>query len=173
MPSTTALTPSIDTKRISGGPIHLNKIITFKPLLQHQIREFNNVSEYHNVADDTLHNIQDALEELIEDNFISDNEDDEIPEVNYANGVLTIYLPPHGTWVINKQTPNEQLWWSSPISGPRRYEFVAGKDRWVYTRVIDDDSTATSNTEGENDTLGQILVQEIKQLYGFDLELIA
>lgn len=142
------------------------------PTQTNQIRTFKNVAEYHNVADDTLHNIQDALEELIEDNFLSGGDDDEIPEVNYANGVLTISLPPHGTWVINKQTPNEQLWWSSPISGPRRYEYVEERERWIYTRVIDGES-GVGSAEGENDTLGQILVEEIQKLYGCDLQLEA
>lgn len=173
--STTAPTSSTcaKQKRFYCRQVYSNNIIIPKPSKHHQIRTFKNVSEYHNVADDTLHNIQDALEELIEDNFINVSEDEETPEVSYANGVLTIYLPPHGTWVINKQTPNEQLWWSSPISGPRRYEYIEGKDRWVYTRVIDDDRTEAFNTEGEDDTLGQILAQEIKQLYDFDMELFA
>lgn len=137
------------------------------------------MGEYHNVADDTLHDIQDALEELIEDNFEtsgSDGDDEDIPEVNYASGVLTIYLPPHGTWVINKQTPNQQLWWSSPISGPRRYEYNPKKKRWVYTRVVDGDggggeSDAPANTDAidDVDTLGSIVCQEIKELYGWDL----
>jgi len=34
--------------------------------------------------------------------------------------------------VLNKQTPNKQIWWSSPVSGPIRFEWV---DRdWVGTR---------------------------------------
>jgi frataxin len=31
------------------------------------------------------------------------------------DGVLTIRLGDKGTYVINKQTPNRQLWFSSPI----------------------------------------------------------
>eukprot|EP00529_Nitzschia_sp_RCC80_P032988 CAMPEP_0113470368 /NCGR_PEP_ID=MMETSP0014_2-20120614/16405_1 /TAXON_ID=2857 /ORGANISM="Nitzschia sp." /LENGTH=130 /DNA_ID=CAMNT_0000362927 /DNA_START=548 /DNA_END=936 /DNA_ORIENTATION=- /assembly_acc=CAM_ASM_000159 len=53
-------------------------------------------------------------------------------EVVYSNGVLTMVFPPHGTWVLNKQTPNRQIWWSSPISGPRRYDFEDGQ--WIYSR---------------------------------------
>ena len=30
-------------------------------------------------------------------------------------GVLTVALGTHGTYVINKQSPNRQLWWSSPL----------------------------------------------------------
>lgn len=52
---------------------------------------------------------------------------------------------PHGTYVINKQPPNKQIWLSSPISGPKRYDYVViseGQDSkqdtatggWVYLR---------------------------------------
>lgn len=33
----------------------------------------------------------------------------------YQQGVLKIDLGEDGTWVINRQIPNRQLWWSSPI----------------------------------------------------------
>ena len=54
-------------------------------------------------------------------------------------GVLTINLGPHGCWVLNKQTPNRQIWWSSPQSGPRRYEMRADASderntSWRYTK---------------------------------------
>jgi frataxin len=41
-------------------------------------------------------------------------------DVSLAQGVLTLRLGPRGTYVLNKQTPNRQIWWSSPLSGPRR-----------------------------------------------------
>lgn len=115
-------------------------------------RLFQSESDYHTSADETLENIQDTIEQALEDNGIPEF------EVTLASGVLTLVLPPHGTWVINKQTPNQQLWWSSPISGPRRYEYE--NDDWVYTR---DTSHST--------TLSQTLNEEINQIYGFDLEL--
>lgn len=45
-------------------------------------------------------------------------------------GVLTLQLGNAGTYVINKQTPNKQIWLSSPTSGPKRYDFINGV--WVY-----------------------------------------
>ncbi|CAI8038468.1 Frataxin, mitochondrial [Geodia barretti] len=36
-----------------------------------------------------------------------------------------------GTYVINKQTPNRQIWLSSPVSGPKRYDVIGGQ--WVYS----------------------------------------
>mmetsp|Transcript_32362 Transcript_32362/g.74530 ORF Transcript_32362/g.74530 Transcript_32362/m.74530 type:complete len:80 (+) Transcript_32362:40-279(+) len=38
------------------------------------------------------------------------------------------------SWVFNKQAPNRQIWWSSPISGPKRYEYDNDIGRWVNTR---------------------------------------
>lgn len=60
-------------------------------------------------------------------------------------GVLTLSLPQQGTYVINKQPPNKQIWLSSPLSGPKRYDWVldgegqhekegSGEGEWVYLR---------------------------------------
>jgi frataxin len=51
----------------------------------------------------------------------------------------------YGTYVINKQPPNKQIWLSSPFSGPKRYDYIDGK--WIYGR--------------ENQTLGELLRQEM------------
>ncbi|PIK43706.1 putative frataxin, mitochondrial [Apostichopus japonicus] len=78
--------------------------------------------------------VSDALENLT-DYFESFDELENCPEdydVQYADGVLTVSLgSQHGTYVINKQTPNKQIWLSSPASGPKRYDFQEG--RWVYS----------------------------------------
>lgn len=65
-------------------------------------------------------------------------------DVEYSAGVLT-FAHPNGVYVINKQPPNKQIWLSSPISGPKRYDFVhesegqdakegTGTGAWVYLR---------------------------------------
>ena len=41
--------------------------------------------------------------------------------------MLTVRLGELGTYVINKQTPNRQIWMSSPISGPVRYDWAPGQ----------------------------------------------
>lgn len=72
-------------------------------------------------------------------------------------GVLNFAFPPIGTYVINKQPPNKQIWLSSPISGPKRYDYVylnegqdskegTGAGDWVYLR---DMSTLSSLLLGE------------------------
>lgn len=50
---------------------------------------------------------------------------------NFQDGVLTVRLGGQfGTYVINRQTPNRQIWLSSPTSGPKRYDFIDQK--WIY-----------------------------------------
>ncbi|XP_799205.4 frataxin, mitochondrial [Strongylocentrotus purpuratus] len=52
-------------------------------------------------------------------------------DVLYSSGVLTVaFGQEHGTYVINKQTPNKQIWLSSPTSGPKRYDYI--NKRWIY-----------------------------------------
>jgi len=81
---------------------------------------------YHKEADHTLDVLFEEFERLVEDLGINDG------DIELSQGVLTLKLGPMGTYVINKQTPNKQLWLSSPVSGPVRYDFVKGF--WMYKR---------------------------------------
>lgn len=58
---------------------------------------------------------------------------------------MNVTFPEIGTYVINKQPPNKQIWLSSPVSGPKRYDYVVygeGQNQkedtavgdWVYLR---------------------------------------
>lgn len=84
------------------------------------------------MADETLESILNsaiALEEKHDD-----------LETELASGVLTIkFERSNKSWVINKQTPNRQIWVSSPLSGPARFELEEGI--WRHTR----DSTRLSH----------------------------
>ena len=130
-------------------------------------RYFQSVAEYHQVADATLEEIQDVLDEFFERMPASSSRGNDHGEfeVSYSSGVLTIVMPPHGTWVLNKQTPNQQIWWSSPLSGPRRYEYENGQ--WVYTRS----GTPSSHDAGSAVTLGETLKDEVHQLFHVELDL--
>ncbi|KAJ3123238.1 hypothetical protein HK098_002076 [Nowakowskiella sp. JEL0407] len=48
-------------------------------------------------------------------------------DVVLSSGVLTVKLAHKGTYVINTQPANFQIWVSSPVSGPRRFEVNEGK----------------------------------------------
>lgn len=70
-------------------------------------------------------------------------------EFGVAMGVLTLSLGKRGTWVINKQRPNRQVWWSSPLSGPKRFAFERG---------------AWRNTRDANVTLVELLSEELSKV---------
>lgn len=64
-----------------------------------------------------------------------------------------------GTWVLNKQGPNKQIWWSSPISGPKRFEYDVRLKKWVNTREKDVELVRLLSLEIEELT-GIIVVAE-------------
>lgn len=44
-------------------------------------------------------------------------------DLHLSDGVLNIHLSNGKAFVINRQTPNKQIWYSSPVSGPARFNF--------------------------------------------------
>ena len=80
-------------------------------------------------------------------------------DITHAQGVLTIGLGEKGTYVINKQVPNRQLWWSSPVSGPRRYAWNPATRSWVSTR--------------DGHDMIEALREEIRGLTGATIEIAA
>nr|XP_056707792.1 frataxin, mitochondrial-like [Euleptes europaea] len=82
---------------------------------------------YEKLVEETLESLVDFFEDLADKHFIPEDYD-----VSFGAGVLTIKLGGNmGTYVINKQTPNKQIWLSSPISGPKRYDWTG--ENWVYS----------------------------------------
>ncbi|KAJ8958246.1 hypothetical protein NQ318_017389 [Aromia moschata] len=79
------------------------------------------------VCEETLESLTEFFEDLIESKEKLSKAD-----VSYSDGVLTINLGEYGTYVINRQTPNKQIWLSSPVSGPKRYDYVASGGHWTY-----------------------------------------
>ena len=92
---------------------------------------FASEAEYDVKAEHFLEDLSSTLDEL--DDYFEDL------DIDYAQGVLTIHLGnEHGTYVLNKQRPNQQIWFSSPTSGPKRFEFNFETMRWVSTRNGED-----------------------------------
>ncbi|KRT82885.1 hypothetical protein AMK59_4180, partial [Oryctes borbonicus] len=84
--------------------------------------------KFEKVCEETLESLSEYFEELIED---SDHL--KLADVSYSSGVLTInFGEAYGTYVINRQSPNKQIWLSSPTSGPKRYDFIADGEYWLY-----------------------------------------
>ncbi|XP_058117355.1 frataxin homolog, mitochondrial-like [Anopheles ziemanni] len=115
---------------------------------------------YETVCSDTLESLCDYFEEVIEETAVLKHAD-----VTYGDGVFTVnFGPPHGTYVINRQSPNRQIWLSSPTSGPKRYDFVPNKRTinegyWLYRH--------------DGVTLHQLLQQEISVIAGRKLDFLA
>lgn len=107
--------------------------------------------EFHRLADSTIHHLLEKLEEY------GDNVEIDGFDVDYGNEVLTLKLGNLGTYVVNKQTPNRQIWLSSPVSGPSRYDWDPSSQAWVYRR-------------NKANLLG-ILESELKQLCGESVNL--
>ncbi|KAF2141352.1 uncharacterized protein K452DRAFT_318989 [Aplosporella prunicola CBS 121167] len=95
------------------------------------------LEEYHEQADKYLELLQQKVEEK--------QDAGEGMELEYAAGVLTIEKAGQGTYVLNKQPPNKQIWLSSPITGPKRFDWVVfgesmtqkadgGVADWIYLR---------------------------------------
>ncbi len=77
-------------------------------------------------ADKELATLQSAVESVLDGCESAAGNSD----VDLKDGVLTVVLPGGRSYVLNKQTPNEQIWWSSPLSGPRRYAWDEAGGGW-------------------------------------------
>ncbi|XP_042242610.1 frataxin, mitochondrial-like isoform X2 [Homarus americanus] len=104
---------------------------------------------YEQVCEDTLESLTEFLEDLAATDNVPEDAD-----ILYSSGVLTLKLGSFGTYVINKQTPNKQIWLSSPVSGPKRYDFVDGV--WVYKH--------------SGVTLHHLLSQELSSVFKTDID---
>jgi frataxin len=132
------LYPQISTKSISKLRMSTNNDGKNNPSM-FSIQESNTgvgehstatKNQYELVANETLESLTEKFDQL-------NDELNSLPadyDISYSSGVLTIKLGGRlGTYVINKQTPNLQIWLSSPISGPKRYDLVENK--WLYKRT--------------------------------------
>ena len=85
---------------------------------------FSSENEFNDEADAFLEDLLSDVE-VLEDHL-------EDFDAEYSQGVLNVSLGEHGNYVLNKQRPNMQIWWSSPVSGPKRFEFDG--QAWMSTR---------------------------------------
>jgi len=120
------------------------------PQLQENVSILSS-AEYHALSDETMETLLGVLEVLV------DSGPDPNFEVEYSSGVLTLNLGEHGTYVVNKQPPNKQIWLSSPLSGPKRYDFDPESGTWTYSR--------------DKTSLGQLLEEELSKPFGEPVKL--
>lgn len=132
--STSPLSRTFSSSRPSTGPV----AVDYSSLLQED--------EFHNLADSTIHHLLEKIEEY------GDSVEIDGFDIDYGNQVLTVKFGDLGTYVLNKQTPNRQIWMSSPVSGPSRFDWDQNAQAWVYRRT--------------KEYLFKILESELTQLCG-------
>jgi frataxin len=59
---------------------------------------------------------------------IAEQYEDREMDISHSHNILSVRAR-NRTIVVNTQTPNRQLWYSSPISGPQRYNWQA--EKWM------------------------------------------
>ncbi|PWN50144.1 Frataxin [Violaceomyces palustris] len=120
-------------------------------------------NEYHKLSNLALDNLTEYLEGIIEEVDVERleqlaKESNQVAkrggpasewDCEYSSGVLNLRLGSHGTYVINKQPPNQQIWLSSPKSGPKRFDYDREHKVWF------------SNKEGEVVSLKELLDSEL------------
>ncbi|KAF8819064.1 iron donor protein CyaY protein [Cardiosporidium cionae] len=85
---------------------------------------------YQSLVEATLRCIHDELEGL---------QLDEVEELDFRDGVLSIDFGKYGTFVLNKHYITEQIWYSSPSSGAHYFEFTSHPP-WISLRTVSSDS---------------------------------
>lgn len=125
---------------------------------------------YDSIAEGTLEGILMSLEILAERREDVDVEYSVLPSlpppphfpstradvyIRKQSGVLTLTMP-KGTYVLNKQPPNRQLWLSSPVSGPFRYNWDHSRMLWI-------------SAKGDGSTLSGLLRKEVGIEYDISL----
>lgn len=77
--------------------------------------------DFQQLAEKTLNNLADALEEMDTTGEL---------ELDYQNDIINITLDSGKQFIINKHAPSQQIWLSSPISGGSHFSYDAISDSW-------------------------------------------
>ncbi len=127
-------------------------IVPYSPSARNRTITSLSSSKFEKIADETLVSLHDYFEDIIEKCDLVNKDTD----TSLNGGVLIVaFGPAHGTYVLNKQLPNKQIWLSSPVSGPKRYDYDAHSDCWMYKH--------------DNRTLHQLLQDEVSKIVRMDL----
>lgn len=101
-------------------------------------------NEFQQLATEALDNLADALDTLDASGDL---------ELEYQGGIITIILPSGKQFIINKHTPSQQIWLSSPISGGLHFPYNSTSRKWqlsngrILNNVLAEELKALSNIE--------------------------
>ncbi|MBU6339192.1 MAG: iron donor protein CyaY [Rickettsiales bacterium] len=63
---------------------------------------------------------------------------DSVFDVEYSDGILNVVIEETGqTYVINKHSASQKIWYSSPISGADYFSYDAFEGKWLNARKED------------------------------------
>ncbi|GBG28481.1 Frataxin, mitochondrial [Hondaea fermentalgiana] len=88
-------------------------------------------NQFEQLVGELFHELESTFDELA---MQAEDATGELCEATAMQDVVEVNLGNLGVWVMNKQTPNRQVWLSSPVSGPKRYRYEASNQTWVNTR---------------------------------------
>ena len=97
---------------------------------------------YNNLSSKILHKIFDHLDT---------NQKNNSSNILDLNNDILEYTNADGTYIINKQTPKEQIWLSSPLSGPSKFSFDFEKGIFKDERTNEELFKFVKNELNKND----------------------
>ncbi|KAL4486773.1 hypothetical protein ABPG72_006605 [Tetrahymena utriculariae] len=99
-----------------------------------------NEKDYQRYCSQFLNELGDILEE---------SPSQRISDVQISDGVIKVTTQGEKIFVINRQVPNRQIWYSSPVSGPQRFYWDLQEAKWKNQK---------------NEELSKLLFKEIDQI---------
>jgi iron donor protein CyaY len=102
---------------------------------------------------DFLQISQDTLIDLAD--LIENNDEKSIFDVDYSDGILNIEIfDKDKTYVINKHSASQKIWFSSPVSGADYFSYDEKSKKWL---------------DKNNQELKTILINELTKNFNFKL----
>lgn len=97
--------------------------------------------EFYVLAEEILVKLADDIEEM---------DKDAVLEVEYMDGILNIVIEETSqTYVINKHSASQKIWYSSPLTGANYFAYDASSQKWL---------------DDKNEELRQTLFLELSQI---------
>ena len=82
------------------------------------------------ISEQQYNYLADAFLECLYNRLLALNKP-QIKELSFSKDVLEIEKEGVGKWVLNKNQASKQLWCSSPVSGPSRFDYSFDAKKWV------------------------------------------
>ena len=107
-----------------------------------------NEIEFRRQAQDTLNRLEENLEYQLSDQIDFDLREESL-QITLASGHI---------WLLNRHTPSQELWLSSPFKGGLRFGWCSQNQQWISTRSTQDE-------------LFEFLEKDLTDALGFVMEL--